>query len=812
MEVRGGIALPVPVSIGQKELSESQSNCSPPAHIISHSSKLNSTCFTMLDLFIYYHNVGGISSATQLRNMRAALYDCPYNIVVLVETWFKNGIKSSELFDEREWIVLRCDRCDTGSSKDGGGVLIAIRTTLVATKVILDSGSNEEVWSEIKLGDRSIYVGAVYLPPNTTRNDRKLALKQVVKGVETVSSKMKSCDSMLYFGDFNYVVEWVPDSENHLLQRPIDNSNPESHEGGVDDEEFFFFDALAEHGLAQINNIKCRNQLDLVFTDLDCDFSVSRARHPLKCDSVHHAATSISVSIKSQLPDEDPDELNFDFNKANIPGMTAALDMVNWEHEFCNKDIDAQVGRFYEIIDTVIRQNVPKRCPQRKYTRPWMNRVLAGCRNRRNRAFRAYQRYPSNGNLSRFLMYRDSFLKLDADAYRSYLSSQADLLKKNPAKFWRMIKSGRSTGGIPRLMRYNNIETTNAKATSDLFASFFKTVYSGRTPEQLPQGPSMENLCSYQLSTSDVFKALQELDVSKGCGPDGIPNRLLKPLSNVLSHPLVLLFNCSIATGTFPSVWKRSFVTPIFKSGDRSECSNYRSISILSAIPKLFEKLVCHRLEEDLGHFISAAQHGFRSGRSTSTNLALYTENVLNMMLRHGQVDSLYTDFAKAFDRVCHRLLLRKLSLLGVGGALLNWLASYLSDRSHLVRVGSRVSQPYFSSSGVPQGSHLGPLLFALFVNDICDVIVESEFLLYADDLKIYKPMRTPEDADCLQRDLQRINSWCSRNGMELNVTKCQAISFSRKQSTTSCTINWMAKLFNVSQQLRISVSSSIAK
>lgn len=251
----------------------------------------------------------------------------------------------------------------------------------------------------------------------------------------------------------------------------------------------------------------------------------------------------------------------------------------------------------------------------------------------------------------------------------------------------------------------------------------------------------------------------------------------MKSLAAELSLPLATLFNSSLQSGVFPTIWKNSYLVPIFKNGSRSQCKNYRGIAILSAIPKLFEQIVHKYLEGELGHFIHKAQHGFRSGCSTTTNLVQFVNFVLEAM--PGQVDAIYTDLA--FDKVDHKLLLQKLNVMGVGGTLLKWLESYLTNRSLSVRIGAVTSRPIHACSGVPQGSHLGPLLFAIFVNDLCEVFNDCEFLLYADDLKIFRHISSADDTISLQRNLQAVDVWCKRNGMTLNVSKCECISFTRR-------------------------------
>ena len=374
---------------------------------------------------------------------------------------------------------------------------------------------------------------------------------------------------------------------------------------------------------------------------------------------------------------------------------------------------------------------------------------------------------------------------MNASLYRDHIQQQADLLKSDPSKFWKIVNRRRSTGGVPRLMQYNGITFTDTKSTTDLFAGFFSSVFADDDPlYQGVLGPSPGTFRNCTITRPDLVKSLRELDVGKGAGPDKIPNMLLKPLAEEFSEPLAILFDASLEAGIFPTQWKHSFVVPIFKAGNRSDCKCYRGIATLSAIPKLFEKIVCERLEHALGDLINSSQHGFRDGRSTCTNLSIFVSNVLSGMGKSGQVDAVYIDFAKAFDRVNHRLLLRKLNLCGVDGSLLSWIESYLSGRSQAVQINSTVSYSFETNSGVPQGSHLGPLLFAIFINDLCDVFQDSEFIMYADDVKIYRSIGSINDVHLLENDLARVEDWCRQNRMSLNVDKCEIITFSRRTQT----------------------------
>lgn len=166
--------------------------------------------------------------------------------------------------------------------------------------------------------------------------------------------------------------------------------------------------------------------------------------------------------------------------------------------------------------------------------------------------------------------------------------------------------------------------------------------------------------------------------------------------------------------------------------------------------------------------------------KSTVTNLLEYKNYLCNAFAKNKQVDSIYTDFSKAFDKVNHSLLCRKLQSMGIHGSLLRWIESYLSNRSQLVALKGELSEPTEVTSGVPQGSHLGPLLFNIYINDLVDQLC-CPCLLYADDLKIFLTINSINDAMLLQKDLDTVAQWCHTNRMFLNTNKCFVVTFTRK-------------------------------
>lgn len=282
----------------------------------------------------------------------------------------------------------------------------------------------------------------------------------------------------------------------------------------------------------------------------------------------------------------------------------------------------------------------------------------------------------------------------------------------------------------------------------------------------------------------EVLKTLSGLDQKKGAGPDGLPPRFWKGTAAAISAPLTAIYNASLSTGVFPQLWKQAYITAIHKSGLRSKIENYRQISILSCLAKVMDNLMSQRLTCAFKNIISDKQHGFLKGRSTTTNLMEFVSKVTKSMEARKQVDALYLDFSKAFDSLNHQLLLLKLEKYGVNQAVIKWMKSYLVGRSSVVRIGNSLSQPISASSGVPQGSHIGPILFLIYVQDLSELLSGIDHSFYADDLKLSRTISSDVDQAALQCYLEIVASWGQRNDLKLNASKSQSITFSRRRST----------------------------
>ena len=306
------------------------------------------------------------------------------------------------------------------------------------------------------------------------------------------------------------------------------------------------------------------------------------------------------------------------------------------------------------------------------------------------------------------------------------------------------------------------------------------------------------------LTPDSIVEAISDIKLDSAPGPDGIPAILLKRCATSLSIPIHLLWSESLSTGIVPNFYKTGFITPLFKKGSRCEASNYRPVTLTSHVVKVYERVVRKHMVDYLetNNLLTDKQHGFRSNRSCLTQMLDHFDDIFEGFTRGEDTDSIYLDYAKAFDKVDLDLLVLKLKRYGFGDQLVDWIQAFLSDREQVVVLNGVHSDIAKVLSGVPQGTVLGPLLFILFINDLDQIVTSFTVSIFVDDTRVSKQIGCYEDCALLQDDLYRILDWSRSNNMKLHEQKFELLNHLHNSKSS------LSELPFIGENLQYKVSS----
>ena len=706
-----------------------------------------------------------------------------FNILGISETRLKSPIENSSLS------ISGFKPFDTPAVSSVGGTALFISKSLKSkprkdlTKLIYsDSGHLESTFAEIVLKNRKNFiVGCIYKHP-----DMKIDLFNDQFLTPLLKKSCQENKNLILLGDFNIDL-LTCDSE-------ISHSK--------------FLDILGAYQILPTITLPTRIT-DTSNTVIDNIFT-----SPMNCSS---ASGNLTVAISDHLPqflilNTDCDTnlkpkppFRRDWSTFDEATFKAEFDSVNWKDllEIEKGDASSSFNSFFYRFSSLYDKHVPLKQLTRRQAnlllKPWITKgILTSSRIRdslNDDYVKTTDRDLKDFLRQRYKFYRNRIVSLTRASKKLYYSRYFLQNSGNLRKLWQgvreIISSPISNSCIS--LNINDALSSNPEEVSEGFNDFFSTV-ADKIRSKIPvtrhhfsewlknENRNLDQFFLNPTSSLEVSEVLKSLSGNKATGPHSIPYSIISSNINSLSSILSDLTNLSFSTGVFPSQLKEAKVIPVFKNkGSPFDAENYRPISLLSNIDKVFQKLVHKRLSDFLerSRSIYPLQFGFRSDHSTESAL-LYCVNQITSALDKGNFGcSIFIDLQKAFDTVDHEILLSKLDFYGVRGKALDWFNSFLTNRLQFVTVSGTNSKSKIMKHGVPQGSVLGPLLFLLYVNDLYISLRYSLAILFADDTMLFlqneslKPIVKQANID-----LKLLMHWLKANKISLNASKTELVIF----------------------------------
>ena len=440
----------------------------------------------------------------------------------------------------------------------------------------------------------------------------------------------------------------------------------------------------------------------------------------------------------------------------------------------------------------IMKQCIPSALLPTRRNLPWLSKPLIQLMRKRNLLYRKAR---DSNNQELWDQYRNARNKLVSKLREEKSTYFSRLNPRDCKNFWQAIKYiSKKESSIPTL-RDDNSPTVASTSTdkANMLNNFFSRCFNHALPPLSPEflhptdteAVDPELLSDLLCSEDEICGYLLALDTNKASGADGISAKMLRETAHSITPAVTKLFNISLTLGKLPADWKHALITPIPKSTEMTAVSNYRPISLLPLLSKVLERhvhslLLKHLYDNDP---ISSAQFGFLKGRST-TGALVSAVNDWHTHLDNGlDICVVFFDLRKAFDSVPHMSLLNKLASLNLNPYLYRWIENYLCQRTQAVGVEGETSATLPVVSGVPQGSVLGPLLFLIYIDGLSRIqLSDGTLILFADDIVIYRPVRSTTDFLMMQNDTDTISAWIKNNLLTLNVQKCKQMIISRKQ------------------------------
>ena len=659
----------------------------------------------------------------------------------------------------------------------------------------------------------------IYRPPKTKGDDFNCILNKV----ENIFNRMGIPNpTILMTGDFNFpFVEWKCNASGNFNGCTYEyNANVNAT---LDEKRQFerLTNLVNQHSLIQAISGSTREEkgkrstLDLIYTneiDLITEIGIYAS-----CMSDHHTI-EITTNYNPKIvrnPNKDARDndiglrdLNFYSKDINWKEINKSIKEVDWLKIQENKSMLELLVYIMELIKEICIKLIPKKSEGKKNAAkriPKARKKLLGRMKMIKRDLKKAISDSKKEELNKKI--QDVEQKLIDERKKECLENEkrvVEQMKENPKVLFSYVKRenkrrekiGPFKNGekyiydneeiCERLLNQyksqfsNPRESVNNDDNEHLVNDTGGSVNNDDSENLVNDAEEINELSDIEINDIDIKNAITEMDENSSAGPDDIPALFLIKTKETISCPLKYLLRKSLDEGTIPDVFKMANIIPIHKGGAKTKPEQYRPVSLTSHLMKVFERVLKKHILMHLiiNNLINEEQHGFVPGRSTQSQLLLHYKDIYEALEEGLRVDTVFLDFSKAFDKVNHEILLRKIANHGITGKISKWIREFLSNRKFVVIANGTKFKEGEVNSGVPQGTVLAAILFIIMIANIDEKVKESIVRCFADDTRVSKKIEKEEDKQKLQEDLSIIYKWAEDNLMFFNDDKFEQLTY----------------------------------
>lgn len=681
------------------------------------------------------------STLNKIDDIYLTLSSGKFQIFAASETWLNDSILDAQI-SFPNYTPFRCDR----QGRTGGGVCVWVQSTLNVQQCEPTNrpAMVEAVW--LSFPSSKILFTCIYIPPQISSSDRKIVEDYIQSSTDALLTR---------FPDFSLILSGDLNKFNvSSLQESLDLSSLVTEPTRASSYLDYF---LVSSSLA--NRFSVTVEAPIANSDHRCISA--------RANNENHRRTSLSKIL-------------YDFRQSNVDYFIHSLSQVNW-YNFYNSalGIDEKCEIFHNILEELFKRCIPTtRVDIADSDKPWMNPLLKFAIQKRWDAFR-------RRDFGAYHHWKGKVKHLILQAKRKFASKA----QTTPSQFWKLVKStvACNNSQSSAFSLVNQFESIN-KAV-EVINKEFTSVFSLQTNLSGPQRCQSDVTISWspQISPIYVEKLLSLVKSSKSMGSDMIPTILYKEAAHLLARPLAHIFSLSIAEQKFPSIWKIAHICPIPKTYP-PEVKSLRPIALLPLPSKILEKIVLRSVHQQLVGNFGSTQFGSRPKSSTTCAVISIMHYALTKLESPNVsgVRIVTYDYTKAFDILAHDLIVKQLHEKKFPIRFVKWIENYLSGRSQAVRIGSTISSHSAVTSGVPQGSVMGPLLFCLVVAGLTTVTDDAHLVKYVDDTTLCLPLFKNSSNNHIEVEHRNILTWSAVNGFKVNSKKCKTICYSKDKKCHS--------------------------